>query len=88
MSRVMGIAYNPFLDSEAGNARLIFEVAELLKFCTEKIVESDATATERPSLGLLLEKRPNVISGPRSAKKVELRLGSGDDMLSTNLGTI
>ena len=25
---------------------------------------------------------------PRSDKKVELRLGSGNDMLSTNLGTI
>ena len=29
---VMGIAYNPFLDSEAGNACINFDVAELLKF--------------------------------------------------------
>ena len=41
---------------------------------------------ERPSLGLLLEKMPEVINVPRSDKKVELKLGSGDDLLSTNLG--
>ena len=32
---VMGIAYNSFLDSEAGNAHKNFEVIELLKFWTE-----------------------------------------------------
>ena len=57
-----------------------FEVAELLKFWTEKIIEIDARERERTSLGLLLE----IISD----KKVELRLGSGDDVLSTNLWTI
>ena len=54
VSGVMGIAYNPFLDSEAGNAYMNFEVAELLKFWTEKILEIDPTERERPSLGLLL----------------------------------
>ena len=65
-----------------------FEVAELLKFWTEKIVQIDPTERERPSLGLLLEKILEVISVPRSDKKVELRLGSGDDVLSTSLGTV
>ena len=37
VSGVMGMAYNPFLDSEAGNACMNFEVAELLKFWTEKL---------------------------------------------------
>ena len=54
VSGVMGIAYNPFLDSEAGNAQMNFEVAELLKVWTEKIIEIDPTERERPSLGLLL----------------------------------
>ena len=54
----MGIAYNPFLDSEAGNAGMNFEVVELLKFWTEKIIEIDPTERERPNLGLLLEKMP------------------------------
>ena len=54
VSGVMGIAYNPFLDSEAGNAYMNFEVAELLKVWTEKIIEIDPTERERPSLGLLL----------------------------------
>ena len=32
VSGVMGIAYNPFLNSEVGNAHKKFEVTELLKF--------------------------------------------------------
>ena len=36
VSGVMGIAYNPFLDSEAGSAHRNHEVTELLKFWTEK----------------------------------------------------
>ena len=43
VSGVMGIAYNTFLDSEAGNAYLNFEVEELLKFWTEKNIEVDPT---------------------------------------------
>ena len=88
VSGVMRIAYNPFFDPEVENACMHFEMAELLKFWTEKIVEIDPTERERPSLGLLLEKMLVVISVLRSDKKVELRLGSGDDVLSTNLGTV
>ena len=58
MSGVMGIAYNPFLDSEAGSAHRNHEVKELLKFWTEKIIEIDTVERERPSLGLILEKTP------------------------------
>ena len=86
--RVMGIAYNPFLDSEAGNAYMNFEVAELLKFWTDKIIEIDPTERERPSLGLLFEKMPEVITVPRSNKRVELKMRNGNDMLITNLGTV
>ena len=88
VSGVRGIAYNPFLDSEAGNAYMNFEAAELLKFWTEKIIEIDPTERERPSLGLLLEKMPEVISVPRSNKRVELKMGNGDDMLVTILGMV
>ena len=80
MPGVMGTAYNPFLDSEAGNAYMNFEVAELLKLWTEKIIEIDPIEEERPSLGLLLEKMPEVISVPRSKKRVELKTGNGNDM--------
>ena len=41
VSGVMGIAYNPFLVSDAGNACINFEVPELLKFWLEKKVEID-----------------------------------------------
>ena len=65
-----------------------FEMAELLKFWMEEVIEIDPTERERPSLGLLLEKMPEVISVPRSDKKVELRLGSVNDVSSTKLGTV
>ena len=88
MSGMIGMAYNPFLDSEAGNACMNFEAADLLKFWTKKKDEIDPTERERPILGLLLEKMPEIISVPRSDKKVEIRLGSGIGVLSTILGTI
>ena len=47
VSGVMGMAYNPFLDSEAGGAHRNYEVAELLKFWTGKIVEIDTVERER-----------------------------------------
>ena len=84
----MGIAYNPFLGSEAGNAHKNYEVTELLKFWTEKIKEIDPVERKRPSLGLALEKISEVISVPRSNKTVELKMGTGNGVLITNLGTV
>ena len=88
VSGVMGIAYNPFLDSETGGAHRNHEVAELLKFWTERIVEIDAVEKERPSLGLILEKTPEVVSIPRSNKRVEVNVGDGNGLLITNLGVV
>ena len=84
----MGIAYNPFLDSEAGSAHRNHEMTELLKFWTEKIIEIDSMEKEKPSLGLILERLPKVISVPRSNNRVELKMGNGNGMLTTNLGTV
>ena len=80
---VMGIAYNPFLDSEAGS-----EVTELLKFWTEKMIEIDPAEREKPSLGLILENMPEVRSVPRSNKRVELKMSNGNGMFVTNLGVV
>ena len=63
-------------------------MAELLKFWTEMIVEIDTVERERPSLVLILEKTPEVISVPRSSKRVELKMGNGNGMLVTNLGVV
>ena len=52
------------------------------------MVEIDLKERERPSLGLLLEKVPEVVSVPRSDKKVVLRLSGKDDVLYMNLGTV
>ena len=70
VSGVMGIAYNPFLNSEAGSAHRNHEVTELLKFWTEKIIVIDSMEREKLSLGLLLEATPKVITVPRSSKRV------------------
>ena len=73
VSGVMGIAYNPFLDSETGSAHRNHEVTELLKFWTEKIIEIDPAERKNPSLVLILEKMPEVKSVSRSNKRVELK---------------
>ena len=63
-------------------------MTDLLKFWTEKIIEIDPAERERPRIGLILEKIPEVVSGPRSNKKVELKMGNGYCMLVTNLGAV
>ena len=88
VSGVMGIAYNLFLHSEAPSAYRNHEVAELLKFWTEKIIVIDPMERMKPNLGLLLEATPKVISVPRSSKTVELRMGNGNGMMTTNLVTV
>ena len=84
----MGVAYNSVLDSEAGGAHRNNEVAELLKFWTDRIIEIDTVERERPSLGMILEKTPEVISVPRSSRRVELKMGNLNGMLVTNLGVV
>ena len=37
---------------------------------------------------MILEKTPEVISVPRSSKRVELKMGNGNGMLTTNLGVV
>ena len=88
VSGVMGIAYNPFLNSEAAKAHRNHEMTELLKFWMEKIIVIDSMEREKPSLGLLLEATPKVISVPRSSKRVELGMGNGNGMMTTNLGMV
>ena len=76
------------MDSEAGTAHKNYELTDLLKFWTEKIIEIDPVEGERPSLGLTLEKTPELISVPCSNKKVEFNMGNGNGMLITTLGTV
>ena len=82
------MAYNPFLDLEAEGAHRNYEVAELPKFWTEKIMEIDTVERERPSLGLILERTPEVIRVPRSSKRVEVKMVNGNGMMTTNLGVV
>ena len=63
-------------------------MTKLLKIWTEKIIEIDPAEREKPSLGLILEKMPEVRSVSRSNKRVELKMGNGNGMLVTNLGVV
>ena len=73
MSGVIGIAYNPFLESEAGSTHRNHEVTKLLKFWTEKIIDIDTAEREKPSLGLILE----MMSEVRSVLKQKSRIENG-----------
>ena len=74
------------MSTEAGAAYINFEVAELLRFWAEKIVEIDASEREKRSLGLLLEKGLEVICVPPYKKRMELQLAGASIVLFTNLG--
>ena len=63
-------------------------MTELLKFWTEKIIKIDSMEREKPSLGLLLETTPKIKNVPRSNKRVELKMGNGNGMMTPNLGTV
>ena len=82
VSGVMGIAYNPFLNSEAGSAHRNHEVTELLKFWTEKIILIDSMEGETESRPCYLRATPKVIGVPRSSKRVELRMGNENGMMT------
>ena len=76
------------MNSEAGSAQRNHEMTELLKFWTKKIIVINSMEREKPSLGLLLEATPKVISVPRASKREELRMGNGNGIMTTNLGTV
>ena len=76
------------MNEEAGSAHRNHELTELLKFWREKIIVIVSMEREKASLGLLLEATPKVISVPRSSKRVGLRMGSGNGMMTTILGTV
>ena len=69
VSGVMGMAYNPFLDSEAGDAHRNYEVAELLKFWTDKIVKIDTVERERDRGFDGFDSRENTRGDKRAALK-------------------
>ena len=65
-----------------------FEVLEMLKFWTERVIEIDGTVKRKPRLGLVLEKVTEVVCIPHSEEKVEMGLGREDKILCTNLRTV
>ena len=65
-----------------------FEVTKLLKFWIEKIVEIDLTERERPILGLLLKKVPEVVStfsGEEVTERVRLSPGKVEHLGNLNV---
>ena len=88
VSGIMGMSNSPFLSADARAAYTNFEVTELLKFWTEKIIKIDSMEREKPNLGLLFEKGPEVIcyttftlDPKENNKKKQVELGLGKQRL-------
>ena len=64
VSGVMGMSYSPFLSTEGEAAYINFEVPELLKFWTEKMIEIETTEREKSSMSLFFDNGPEVICVP------------------------
>ena len=51
VSGIMGISYSPFWNAETGVAYKIFKTAEVLNFCTDKLIEIDVLEEKSPNWG-------------------------------------
>ena len=77
VSGVMGIAYNPFRGRESSQESRGDGAVEVLDGKGNRNRFNGEGETEQ-----------NVISVPRSSKRVELRMENGNGMMTTNLGTV
>ena len=84
-SRVIGIAYNPFLNKDIRDCFFAYEQAVLLRSWTSRIVTIRSAANQQTRLGLVLEEKVASPSVPKSDKRVEFGLGFSDELLRTSL---
>ena len=85
MSRVIGIAYNPFLREDIRDYFFDYEQAVLLRFWTSRIATIRSAANQQTRLGLVLEEKVTAPSVPESDKRVEFGLGFSDELLRTSM---
>ena len=84
-SRIIGIAYNPFLSEDIRDCFFDYEHAVLLRFWTSRIVKIRSANDPQTKLGLVLEEKVTAPSVPKSDRRVEFGLGFSDELLRTSL---
>ena len=57
VSGIPGMAYNPFVNEEAGEAYFDYEQVVVLHFGVERVKEIGMLMIEQPKLGIVLEER-------------------------------
>ena len=85
VSRIIGIAYNPFLSEDIRDCFFDCEQAVLLRFWTSRIVTIESANNPQNKLGLVLEEEVTAPSVPKSDKRVEFGLGFSDELLRTRV---
>ena len=85
VSRIIGIAYSPFLSEDIRDCFFDYEQAVLLRFWTSRIVTIKSATNPQTKLGLVLEEEVTAPFVPKSDKRVEFGLGLSDELLRTSL---
>ena len=85
VSGIPGMAYNPFVNEEAGEAYFDYEQVIALNFWVERIKETGMLMVEQPKLGIILEERVVEPSVPELKEQVSFDCGSWDGPLKTSL---
>ena len=85
VSRIIGMAYNPFINEDIRDCFFDYEQAVLLRFWTSRIATIRSGSNQQTKLGLVLEEKVTAPSVPKSDNRVEFELGFSDEFLRTNL---
>ena len=85
VSRIIGMAYNPFLNDDIRECFFDYEQAVLLRVWTSRIATIRIAANQHSKLGLVLEEKVTAPSVRKSDNRVEFRLGFSDELLRTSL---
>ena len=76
VSRVPGMAYNPFVNEEARVSNFDYEQAVTLNFLAERVRELGTITSKQLQLGMILEERVIEHSVPRLEGQVRFECGS------------
>ena len=85
VSGIPGMAYNPFADEEAREARFDYEQVMILDFWVKRVNETGMLMVEQPKLGMISEERVVEPSIPELRGQVSFECGSWDSPFKTSL---
>ena len=88
VSGIPGMAYNPFVNEEAREAYIDYELVVVLDFWDERVKETGILMMEHSKLGTNLEERVAEPSAPELKGQVSFDCGFWDGSLKTSLVTM